>query len=57
MTIVEDQRKRQREFFTLQFQKRLKRPRGYSPLKSSQARERAMFRLLLESFREGSSVV
>ena len=57
MTIVEDQRKRQREFFTLQFQKRLKKPRGYSPLKRSQARERAMFRLLLESFREGSSVV
>ena len=57
MTVVEEQRKRQREFFALQFQKRLKRSPGYSPLKSSQARERAMFRLFLESFREGSIVV
>jgi benzoyl-CoA reductase/2-hydroxyglutaryl-CoA dehydratase subunit BcrC/BadD/HgdB len=57
MTVVESERKRQREFFSLQFQRRLKRSPGYSPLKSSQARERAIFRLLMESFREGSSVV
>lgn len=56
-SFVKEQRKRQREFFTLQFQKRLRRSPGYSPLKSSQARERAIFRLLMESFREGSSVV
>ncbi len=57
MTVLEEKRKRQREFFSQQFQQRLRRPPNYSPLKSSQARERAIFRLLMESFREGSNVV
>lgn len=57
MTVVKDQRKKQREFFSLQFQKRLRRTPSYEPLKSSTARERAMYRLLMESFRDGSTVL
>ncbi len=57
MTVVETGRRKQREYFSQQFQKRMKRPRSYSPLKSSQARERAMYKLFMESFRDTSTVV
>ncbi len=57
MAVVETDRQKQRQYFSLQFQKRMRRPRSYSPLKSSQARERAMFKLLMESFRDTSTVI
>ena len=55
--IAETDRQEQRRFFSEQFQKRIKKSRGYSPLKSSVARERAMYKLLMESFRDNSTVI
>ena len=57
MPITETDRQKQREYFSLQFQKRMKRPRSYSPLQGSQVRERAMYKLLMESFRDTSTVI
>ncbi len=57
MTVVETDRQKQRQYFSLQFQKRMRRPRSYSPLKGSRSRERAMYRLLMESFRDTSTVI
>ncbi|MEE9200620.1 MAG: 2-hydroxyacyl-CoA dehydratase family protein [Candidatus Brocadiales bacterium] len=57
MTVVETDRQKQRQYFSLQFQKRMRRPRSYSPLKGTQSRERAMYKLLMESFRDTSTVI
>lgn len=57
MTVVETDRQKQRQYFSLQFQKRMRRPRSYSPLKGSRSRERAMYKLLMESFRDTSTVI
>lgn len=57
MPVIESDRQRQREYFSLQFQRRLKRTPNYAPLRSSTTRERAMYKLLMESFRETSTVI
>ncbi len=57
MTVTETKRQQQKRYFSDQFQNRMKQPRFYSPLKGSQARERAMYKLFTESFRDTSTVV
>lgn len=57
MEIVESDRQKQRNFFKAQFQNRMRKPQKFEPMKSSQARERAMYRLLMESFRDKSKVI
>ncbi len=54
---METERQKQRNFFKAQFQDRMRKQRDFTPMKSSQARERAMYRLLMESFRDSSKVI
>ena len=55
--IAETDRKQQREYFSSHFQKRMRKAQSFTPLKSSQARERAMYKLLMQSFKMNSTVV
>jgi len=57
MKTVGSDRNKQRDFFKAQFQNRMRNTRSYKPMKGAQARERATYKLLMESFRESSTVV
>ncbi len=57
MTVAKTGRQKQREYFTSHFQNRVRKQNDYEPLKGSRARERAMFKLLMESFRDKSTVI
>ncbi|MCF6159473.1 MAG: 2-hydroxyacyl-CoA dehydratase [wastewater metagenome] len=57
MAVGETDRKKQRQYFSQQFQNRMRRPRSYPPLGASQARERTVYKLFMESFRDTSAVI